>query len=66
MNTDEPAKLIERIEKLLAEHDNVTKLRRALSLAAEAARTPASERRDELMRDARELLRRALGAEGRQ
>jgi hypothetical protein len=30
-----------------------------MSLAAEATRTPASERRDELIRDARELMRQA-------
>jgi hypothetical protein len=55
MNSDNdnavPAKLIERIEKIMREHDtNEQKPRRALSLAAEAARTPAGERRTELVR----------------
>jgi hypothetical protein len=60
MNDDnDPTKLIEKIEKLLREHNSITKLRRALSLSSEASRTPASERRDELMRDARTLLRQA-------
>lgn len=50
--------LIDRIEVLLQLGED-PKLRRALSLAAEATRTPASERRDELIRDARELMRQA-------
>lgn len=58
MADDNLTALIERIEELLGTADEA-KLRRALSLAAEATRTPASERRDELIRDARELMRQA-------
>ena len=58
MADDNLTALIERIEALLCLGDDA-KLRRALSLTAEATRTPASDRRDELVRDARELMRQA-------
>ena len=49
--------LIRVIEDTLQEPGgDETKLRRALSLAAEAIRTPVSERRDELVRNARDFL----------
>jgi hypothetical protein len=60
MADDNLTALIERIEDLLqSAPETEVKLRRAMSLAAEATRTPASERRDELIRDARELMRQA-------
>jgi hypothetical protein len=61
MADDNLTALIDRIEDLLRNApENEAKLRRAMSLAAEATRTPASDRRDELVRDARELMRQAL------
>jgi hypothetical protein len=59
--TPTPQKLIERIEEILR-HSGADegKLRRALSLAAEAVRTPHGQRKRKLIRDARELLRQAL------
>jgi hypothetical protein len=59
--TPTPQKLIERIEEILR-HSGADegKLRRALSLAAEAVRTPHGGRKRKLIRDARELLRQAL------
>ena len=60
MADDNLTALIERIEAMLRNAPEAeAKLRRALSLAAEATRTPASDRRDELVRDARELMRQA-------
>jgi hypothetical protein len=60
MADDNLTRLIEHIEELLKSTSaNETKLRRALSLAAEASRTPAGARRIELIRDARELMRQA-------
>jgi hypothetical protein len=58
-----PQALIARIERIIAEGAprlNEAKARRALSLAAEAART-LGDRQTELLRDARELLRQAQG-----
>ena len=53
--------LIMRIEELLASTvGDETKLRRALSLAAEAHRTPHGQRRNKLTRDAWELVTQAL------
>jgi hypothetical protein len=43
--------LIRVIEAALEQGGDETKLRRALSLAAEASRTPVSDRRDELVRE---------------
>jgi hypothetical protein len=58
---DNPTALIGRIEELLKSPTaDEARLRRALSLAAEAARTPAGQRRHELLRDARELMRQSL------
>ena len=59
MADDNLTALIERIEALQRTVPDEIKLCRALSLAAEATRTPASDRRDELIRDARELMRQA-------
>jgi hypothetical protein len=51
-------RLIAEIEDALRVHgNNEAKLRRALSLAAEASRTPRGDHRAEMVREARILLR---------
>jgi hypothetical protein len=61
MADDNPTALIRRIEELLKSPTaNEAKLRRAMSLAAEATRTPAGQRRNKLYRDAWELVTQAL------
>jgi hypothetical protein len=60
--TDDPAaitRLIAEIEDALraVPRNDEAKLRRALSLAAEASRMPRGEHRAEMVRDARALLR---------
>jgi hypothetical protein len=57
------AALIEELERLLERGGDEGKLRRAMSLAAEAIRMPAGDRPRKLLRDARELLRQAQGGE---
>jgi hypothetical protein len=63
MTDENSTALIRRIEELLAQAvGDEGKLRRALSIAAEANRTPAGQRRNKLHRIAWMLVSRALEA----